>query len=312
MMPVPARDLDSLLSQEQRQLVLLYHFCRLQFPLIVLPLDRFIVHVRRMYDWARLHSKHPVASWSAFLEGLHPLDAFVSAACLERSEEAWQVLLFDARVGRQERRLVDALRARAVKLYPGNEERQNNAVDDFWGHLLVAETPGAVPILERYDGQRPLVPWLICIFHNWQISQLRSRDGKAIPLEDDDLLGERELPSDPTPQWHESFCEAARAWLSQVADQEDVLLLGLLWRYRLSQREVSRLLAVHEGTISRRLTQLSSRCLEFVEQRLRSEGWSGDDLSGFIHTEMATILLEEPRLSADHLGRMLKERGIKS
>jgi hypothetical protein len=213
-------------------------------------------------------------------------------------------------VGRQEKRLLDALRTRAVKLYPGNEERQNSAVDDFWGHLLVAETPGSVPVLQRYDGLRPLVPWLICIFQNWQISLLRGKDGKAVGLDVDDLLQERELPTEPSPHWHESFCEAARQWLAQVAEKEDLLLLGLLWRHRLSQREAAKLLNVHEGTISRRVKDLSERCLSFVGDRLRADGWSGDDLSSFLYSEMAGVLLDEPRLSAENLGRLVRDMGM--
>jgi hypothetical protein len=288
--------------------MLVYHFCRVQLPGIALSLPPFEDRLRGMFE--RAHgSKTPVSGWSEFLEKLQAVDAFVVAACLEGTEDAWQLLLFDARVGRQDKRLLDALRARAVKLYPGNEERQNSAVDDFWGHLLVSETPGSVPILKRYDGLRPLVPWLITIFQNWQISQLRGRDGKGVGLDVDDLLQERELPTEPAPHWHESFCEAARQWLGKVAEKEDLLLLGLLWRHRLSQRETAKLLAVHEGTISRRVKDLSDRCLSYVGDRLRAEGWAGDDLSGFLYSEMAGVLLDEPRLSADSLGRLLRERG---
>ena len=44
-------------------------------------------------------------------------------------------------------------------------------------------------------------------------------------------------------------------------------------------------------------------------QALRELGWTGDDLQGFIHKEMASVLLEEPRLAVDHLARLLAERG---
>lgn len=307
MKPVPAQDVT---PQSQRRFALLYHFCRLQLPGIALTQPRFEEHLRHMFARAREHSKTPVTSWDEFIDKLQPVDAFVVAACLDGQEEAWQLLLFDARVGRQEKRLIDALRTRAVKLFPGNEERQNNAVDDFWGHLLVAETPGAVPILQRYDGLRPLVPWLITIFQNWQISRLRGREGKAVGLDVDDLLQERDLPTEPAPHWHEAFCEAARQWLSGVAAKEDLVLLGLLWRHRLSQRETAKLLNVHEGTISRRVKDLSDRCLNFVSARLRADGWSGDDLSGFLYSEMAGVLLDEPRLSAESLARLVRELGI--
>ena len=69
--------------------------------------------------------------------------------------------------------LVDALRARAVRLYPRNQERQDSAVAEFWGYLLAGEKAGSLPILARYDGERPLVPWLIRVFQNKHISELR-------------------------------------------------------------------------------------------------------------------------------------------
>ena len=59
---------------------------------------------------------------------------------------AWD-RLFAARAGRTDCLLVDALRARAVRLYPRDEERQDSAVTEFWSHLLVSETPGSVPVL---------------------------------------------------------------------------------------------------------------------------------------------------------------------
>lgn len=287
------------------RVLLLYHFCRVQLPGIKLSPHTYELQLRRMFE---LHcSKERAAAWDKFLDELHPLDAFISSACLDRDAAAWECL-FAARAGRADRLLVDALRARAVRLFPRDEERQESAVADFWGHLLVAETPGALPILARYDGQRPLIPWLIRIFQNWQISQLRGKDHKAEVLADDDLLHDRELPGEPDPRWHECFCDAARAWLADLSESE-LLLLGLRLRYRLSQREVANLREVHEGTISRQITQLRDRCLDFVGQRLLAEGWDGDDLSGFVHSEMAGLLMDEPRLSADYLARMLKAKG---
>src|SRR5207253_10376551 len=124
------------------------------------------------------------ASWAPYLVNLYPLDWFLACACLEGNGRAWE-RLFAARAGRTDTLLMDALRARAARLYPRNEERQDSAVNEFWGHLLVAEHDGAVPVLQRYDGHRPLIPWLIRVFQNWHISILRRRTGtKALPEDD--------------------------------------------------------------------------------------------------------------------------------
>jgi hypothetical protein len=72
---------------------------------------------------------------------------------------------------------------------------------------------------------------------------------------------------------------------------------------------VANLLGVHEGTISRQTTHLRDRCLEAVSQRLVEQGWTGDDLSAFVLSEMGSLLMDEPRLSADHLSVMLAARG---
>ena len=67
-----------------------------------------------------------------------------------------------------------------------------------------------MPILARYDGQRPLVPWLIRVFQNRHLSELRKQKGEvALPEED---IGERDLylPEDSDARWHEQFREAAR------------------------------------------------------------------------------------------------------
>ena len=292
-------------SSNDGRVPLLYHYCRLQLPRVAIAERTLGAHLRRMFTTHR--QKSPTASWPEFMERLHVLDAFLAAGCLDGDAAAWQAV-FDGRTGRSDQLLVDALRARSVRLYPHDEEKQDSAVADFWGHLLVAESPGAVPILARYDGQRPLVPWLIRVFHNWQISQLRSPGQHAQVLADDDHLPDPTRLVAPDARWHEVFCDAAREWLHELSDQ-DALVLGLRMRYRLSQREVARLLGVHEGTVSRLVTSLRDRCLGQVTQRLQAEGWTGDDMDGLLYSEMATLLLDEPLLSADRLSGLLAAQG---
>jgi RNA polymerase sigma factor (sigma-70 family) len=285
---------------------LLYHFCRLQLPGVSLPEDACSRHLERTFTLHRAKVGDTL-SWDAYLENLYPLDWFVASACLEGNSRAWEHL-FAARAGRTDCLLMDALRARAGRLYPRDEERQDSAVTEFWSHLFVPETPGSTPVLARYDGQRPLVPWLIRVFQNWHISQLRRRAGvQALP--DDDVA--LPLPAEAESRWHELFCQAARDWLNQLEETE-LIILGLRLRYRLSQREVATMLHMHEGTVSRRTDALRDQCLEFVGKRLVEEGWTGDDLSEFIRTEMAGLLLDDPRLSADHLAKMLGSKSVVS
>jgi RNA polymerase sigma factor (sigma-70 family) len=284
---------------------LLCHFCRLQLPSVIMPAVACARHLQRTFDLYRA-KVDPKATWDSYLDNLYPLDWFIASACLDGNPQAWDTL-FASRAGRTDCLLLDALRARAARLYPRDDERQDSAVNEFWSHLFAPERSGSLPVLARFDGQRPLVPWLIRVFQNWHISQLRKNSGvQALPEEDLALpLPANDAGND---RWRDVFGQATREWLGGLDDNE-VLLLGLRLRYRLSQREVANLLGVHEGTLSRRTDQLREQCLEFLEGRLIDAGWTGDNLSEFVRTEMQHLLLDDPRLSADHLAQIMAKQG---
>ncbi len=285
------------------QAALLYAFCRMQLPAVALSFAACDRHLQRTFEL--FHSKADAsATWPSYLDHLYPVDWFLASACIEGDNRAWEAL-FAARAGRSDCLLLDALRARAIRLYPRDEEKQDSAVTEFWTMLVVSDAPDRLPILGRYDGQRPLVPWLIRVFQNWHISQLRKGAG-AQSLPEDDLA--LPSPQDGDPRWREAFANAARDWLDTL-DEPSVVLLGLRLRYRLSQREVASLLKVHEGTISRRTDQVRDQCLEFLQTRLTKEGWTGDDLSELIRGEMHGVLLDDPRLSIDNLAAILSRQG---
>lgn len=296
---------ESLSSSDRLRTSLLYHFTRLQFPAFPLEEAKFHSHLGRTFDLYQ--PKAPGTMWATYLEGLYALDWHVCVGCLEGSNAAWEAL-FNARTGRSDCLLVDALRARAARLYPRDDEKQDTAVTEFWSNLIAPETEEALPILARFDGQRPLAPWLIRVFQNWHLSKLRQRSGVA-SLPDDEIA----LPMDETPKsgngrWHESFISAAREWLGTLDDDER-LVLGLRWRYRMSQRDVATRLGLHEGSISRRTDKLRERALERIGTRLVSEGWTGDDLQDYVLTELGALLTDDPRLSADQLARLLAKHG---
>jgi hypothetical protein len=66
---------------------------------------------------------------------------------------------------------------------------------------------------------------------------------------------------------------------------------------------------VHEGNISRQTAKLRDRCLDHVGRRLVELGWTGDDLETFVLKEMDSLVMDEPRLSADRLAALLAKRG---
>lgn len=295
--PAPARPADA------ARRLLLYHFGRLQLPTVRVAVASFDGHIRRAHLLYQDKEERPVP-WAEFLDGLYAVDWYLCVGCLEGQSPAWDAL-FALRTGRSDCLLVDALRARAVRLYPRDDEKQDSAVAEFWSQLLVAEREGALPVLERYDGQRPLAPWLIRVFQNLHLSKLRPGH-KLQALPDDDLA--MPLPDRKDARWHEAFCRAAREWIGTLTDDER-LILGLRLRYRLSQREVASLLEIHEGNVGRRTDKLRERCLDRIGERLRADGWTGDDLEGFVLTEMGELLMDDPRLSADQLAHLLQAKG---
>jgi DNA-directed RNA polymerase specialized sigma24 family protein len=121
--------------------------------------------------------------------------------------------------------------------------------------------------------------------------QLRRRASFQPIPEDEATLA---TPARDNDRWHEAFCVAARECLCELTDQE-WLILGLRLRHRLSQRAVAALLGVHEGNVSRRTSQLRDRCLGGIRRRLTAQGWTGEDLSEFIRTEMVAVLRDDPR-----------------
>jgi RNA polymerase sigma factor (sigma-70 family) len=288
---------------------LLYHFCRLQLPALALPAAAFERHLQRAFGMHQAKKAREAggADWSAFLDNLYSVDWFLCCACLEGQARGWE-LLFASRASRADCLLVDALRARAVRLFPRDEERQDSAVADFWGYLLAGEKPGSTPILARYDGQRPLVPWLIRVFQNKHISDLRQSRGLQPLPEDDFDPHDLPLAQDGNGRWNEEFRLAARDWLGGLGEG-GLLILGLRLRYRLSQRQVAALLGIHEGNVSRQTARLRDRCLDAVGRRLTERGWTGDDLSELVLKEMDSLLMDEPRLSADRLAALLAKRG---
>jgi RNA polymerase sigma factor (sigma-70 family) len=295
-------------TSDRGRVSLLFHFARLQVPAVRIGEPTFVDHLRRTFSLYLPKLPEPI-TWSTYIEGLYAVDWAVCVGCLERQTPAWEAL-FAARTGRSDVLLVDALRSRAARLYPRDEERQDTAVSEFWTNLIITESEESVPILARYDGQRPLAPWLIRVFQNWHLSKLRQHS-PTTALPDDEIalpLDAGTKPESAAPRWHETFILAAREWLGGIDDDER-LLLGLRWRYRMSQRDVASLLGLHEGSISRRTDKLRDRALEQIGGRLLEDGYTGDDIETFILTELGSLLTDDPRLSADQLGRILARKG---
>ncbi len=282
-----------------------YLLARLHFPQFRLDAAQVRLHLQRTF--ALYRPKHPgPLTWSDYIDGLYALDWIVCIGCLERQEAAWEAL-FAARTQRADLLLIDALRLRAARFYPHDADAQESAVQEFWSRLLVPETDDRLPILGRYDGRRPLVPWLIRVFQNWHISRLRRLPDVPLPEDDHAVPPAPPPPPHAEARWHELFVQIARDWIGTLSP-DDLLLLGLRWRYRMNQRQAAKLFGLNEGTLTRRTDKLRDRALAYFGERLAAAGWSGDDLMPLILAELGEVLSDDPRLSAEQLRRLLAQR----
>lgn len=304
--PTPlARDPISAHMEE----TLLYHFCRLHLPAVTMTATAFRQHLDRTYQ---LHTAHPGRDRSTplprsdYVAQLHALDWYLAAACLEGNPVAWEAL-FGMRTGRTDLLLIDALRSRAVRLFPRNEERQESSVGEFWSDLIAPPAADRLPILARFDGLRPLAPWLLVVFWNLHVRKSKA-ERQRVGLPDDEISPA--APERQSGRWHEDFRSAAAEWIGTLNDRERIIL-GLRLRYRLDQREVARVLGIHEGNVSKATTQLGEKGKDHILAQLHAHGWTGerDELHEFILSEMDSVLLDDPRLSADQLARLLATKG---
>lgn len=301
----PDNNSPILLSKEAK---ILHAFCRVHLPRIDLLPEKLASHLIRCKNLFNLKCREKGLPEKDLLEGLYYLDLYLAIACLEGLNTAWESL-FASKTGRHDQLLIDALRSRAARLFPCDITRQEDAVSEFWGFLLTGEKETSTSVLEKYDGRRPLVPWLIRVFHNSNLTKLRQvKTGRPLAEDEADEMYWH-APEISDEHWHQEFRLAAQEWIETLSDKEK-LLLGLRVRYRLSQRESATFLGIHESNISRLTDKIRANCLSIIETRLLNAGWSGDDLQSFVNTEMETLILDEPRLSAENLAILLAKKGL--
>ena len=94
------------------------------------------------------------------------------------------------------------------------------------------------------------------------------------------MMVELALPSHEADRWYEEFRLAARDWLAGLDDGQ-VLILGLRLRYRMSQRDVARLVGIHEGNVSKHTTKLSDQLFCLYRPAFARTGLDGRGFEWF-------------------------------
>ena len=285
----------------------LYHFARLRLPRIRLAWDTFVSRLENAYQRSvrtANHHKTIPPTRRDYAERIYGLDSYLCFGCMNQDKVAWELLF--STYTQADTLLYEALRKHACRFFPRDRLLQEEKVHTFWGNLIICEKEGQTPILERYDGARPLVPWLITVFDHWVHSDKR-KDQDWFDL-DENTGGASIPPSEDAGNdiWHELFADAARAWLSTVHGR-GLLVIGLMWVFQFRQREVGKLLKVHEGTITRIRQELDDQASEFIQAAMERQGWTGDDLTPYLHHEMGPILDADPRLSIPAMHALLHE-----
>ena len=105
-------------------------------------------------------------------------------------------------------------------------------------------------------------------------------------------------------RWHEAFCEAAHECLGGLKDN-DLLMLGLRLRYRLSQREVAAVLGKHEGNLSRQTDHLRQQWRSASASVSWPRVGPATTCPNMSAPKCPAVLLDDPRLSVDHLAHLL-------
>lgn len=250
---------------------LLFHAGRLLWPALPLSRPYVALALAQTLESLNLKGDHPTGRF-------HTADWWLAKACLWDDQagsfvrdRAWGILM-RATMGREGRLLSERLNARAWRLFPADTAAREEALGEFWGHLLVGPH-GGPGRLQVYQGTQPLVPWLVTTFRNLCVDKLR-RQGRA-PLD----LGH----GDDWPMAQATLAAEDPVLVGIVAAKLDDFLAGLTDRQRrlaslrythgLNQKGVASALGTTEATISRdhdRIQDLFEALVNQVDERVEA------------------------------------------
>ena len=290
-------------------LEILYHLGRLTWPDLPVSSDEFGKHVSRSLavGKSRQTGEYQLTEWVA---KLRLRDWWLAMACLQDAdkvvrERAWTRLMAGT-VPANGRLLTESLAEKARLVHRNDEEARHRAVAGFWGLLLAGGTASSKGPLHRYDGTSPLIPWILTVFHNQLVDETRKkvRETGAIPL-DATLPQHLDLPEEVVSR----FVIRAKKWLAGLTDRE-ALVLALVWRHGLSQRQVAELLQKHESNVSRDLRRMRDAFQQMTQNLVAGDDstsdWTeADAWQTCLMREMGHVLAEDPRLGSVQIAQTI-------
>ena len=232
----------------------LFHAGRLLWP--GLPLPRPYVALALSSTLERMKGAEETAG-----DRFHLADWWLAKACLWDDpagravrDLAWGHLM-RATLAREGRLLSERLNAKACRAFPSDLAARQEALDEFWGQLLVgAEGAGR---LHAYRGTQPLIPWLLTTFRNLCVDKLRRRGRAPVSLDHDDDWPGVALGSSGSNEAPPDLENALADWLAVLTDRQRALAT-LRFRHGLNQKGAAAALGTTESTISRELDRIQS------------------------------------------------------
>lgn len=167
------------------------------------------------------------------------------------------------------------LRSGVVVEVDGRRTRVGQRLPEHELEVLVQETFArafAPQARAAYDGLRPYGPWLGTIARNLLIDRARreQRDGRLVPIEDEEALGLRaDTPEDPTWRMEEEQLAALVGQMKATLAEPDLSVFRLRFEQHKSFRETAEALGVTDIVVRRRDTRLRAQLLDL----LRSAGF---------------------------------------
>lgn len=203
------------------------------------------------------------AQMESFWRGLHLEDLALASACALGRDAAWQEFM-----NRYRGPLTRAATA-ITGLASTGEELAGSLYSEMFG---VHERDGQRRSpLASYSGRGSLIGFLRASLAQRNVDRHR-RTGRETPLESSDVPAPTRAPEPPTELL--ACMEAALRQTLARLESEERLMLSAWFLDQRTLLEISRVLRVHEATVSRRMQRLTARLHDELLKNLEGSGMS--------------------------------------
>lgn len=223
-----------------------------------------LLSVGARYNYGLPHGVCPdKAQIGNFWRGLQLQDLALAQACARGREAAWRAFMAASR---------EPLTRAAVAI-TGSAAAGEELADSLWGEMFgLSERSGVrVSPLASYSGRGSLMGFLRATLAQRNVDRHR-RTHRETALPSGDLPAAPSTPR-PEPDAVSRVGAALREMLGMI-DAEERFLLSAWFLDQRTLLDISRIVRVHEATVSRRLQRLTARLHKELLARLQASGMS--------------------------------------